>query len=347
MTGPVALFRRLGLAMAPLAVLAAGAAPAQEILDGIAAQVGSEIVLVSDVEQVAAPAIRGLRAEGANESEISMLKAEILERMIERALIRQVVHRAELHADEFEVDEAIEAIAAENDLTLDQLKESVEAQGLPYASYRQRIKEEIEHTKVMNGMVGSQVRIDESEIRALYEKEYSKQPEGGEEIRLRHILVSADPAKPEAVEQACAAVRAAAARVRAGEPFTEVAADVSEVNPRQGGELGWVHRRFLAEWMRPIVDSMEPGQVSEVVPRQFGCNLMQLVERRPYERITYEEVRDQLHRHLFAERLSDQYMDFIEELRENTYIERKGIYAEAAGRGADRARLPAEPPGTF
>ncbi|MDX1649066.1 MAG: SurA N-terminal domain-containing protein [Myxococcota bacterium] len=338
----------LGLALAA----APGSARAQseeggELLDGIAAQVGSEIVLISDVNQVAAPAVRGLRAEGADDRQIAMLKVEVLERMIERALIRQVVRRAELEASEFEVDEAIDAIAAENDLTLEQLKESVESQGLPYEAYRQRIKEEIEHTKVMNGMVGSQVRIDEQEIRDLYEKEYSDQPVGGDELRLRHVLVSADPQKPASVEEACRQVRAAAARVRAGEPFPEVAEDVSEVNPKQGGELGWVHRRFLADWMGPIVDGMQPGDVSDVISMPFGCNLIQLVDRRPYERITYDEVREQLRRRLFSQRMSERYAEFIEELREQTYIERKGIYAEASRLRAERGAEPSEPPGTF
>lgn len=343
-TGLVACLALAGTSATPQA-------SAEEVLDGIAAQVGSEIVLVSDVDQVAAPAIRGMQAEGgASEREVAMLKAEILERMIERALIRQVVRRAELEATEFEVDEAIGAIAAENDLSLEELQESVEAQGLPYESYRRRIKEEIEHTKVMNGMVGSQVRIDEKEIRDLYDKEYANQPVGGNELRLRHILVSADPEKPGSMDVACAQVRAAAERVRAGEPFPEVAADVSEVNPQQGGELGWVHRRFLAAWMGPVVDAMEPGDVSDVLTMEFGCNLMQLVDRRPYEPISYEEVREQLRNRLFSERMSKHYTEFIEELREQTYIERKGIFAEAARLDPKQAAspgAPAETPGTF
>lgn len=348
---------RLACALVAGAVaLPAASARADELLDGIAAQVGSEIVLVSEVNQVAAPALRGMEAEGGvSEREEAMLKAQILERMIERALIRQVVRRAELEASEFEIDEAIDSIAAENDLTLEQLRESVEAQGLPYEVYRERIKKEIEHTKVMNGMVGSQVRIDEKEIRAVYDEEYSNQPSGGDELRLRHILVSANPEEPAEVEAACDQVRAARARVRGGEPFPQVAADVSEVNPQRGGELGWVHRRFLAEWMVPVVDEMEDGEISDVLNMKFGCNLIQLVERRPYEHISYEEVRDELRRRLFSERMETEYEDFIAELRDQTYIERKGLFAEAASpqtrQAPERVREavpePAEMPETF
>lgn len=329
---PVPGAPRAGLALllaSCLALAHADGARAQELLDGIAAQVGSEVVLISDVNQVARPALRGIEAQGASERDVAMLKAEVLERMIERALIRQIVRRAELEATDAEVDQAIGAIASENGLDVEQLRESVEAQGLPFEAYRQRIKEEIEHSKVMNGMVGSRVRIEEEEVRALYAEEYSNQPESGEEVRIRHILVSADPGRPESVERACARVSQAAERVRAGEPFPQVAADVSEVNPKQGGEFGWVHRRFLAAWMGPIVDAMQPGEVSDVIPMEFGCNLMQLVDRRTYDPVDYEEVRGQLRRRLFSQRMEKHYKDFIEELRSNTYIERKGVFAEA------------------
>ena len=43
--------------------LIAAAAAAEEIVDGIAAQVGSEIVLVSEVLQIAEPAEQRIRAE--------------------------------------------------------------------------------------------------------------------------------------------------------------------------------------------------------------------------------------------------------------------------------------------
>ena len=164
---------------AALTLLLAAAAAAQEIVDGIAAQVGSEIVLISDVQQIAGPSERRMREAGAKDGDIAMMRAEILERMIERALIRQMVRRAELDATEAEIDDAIEGIAKENGLSVEQLKESVEAQGLPFQSYRERIRGEIEHAKVINGMIAARVRVEEKDIRALYDEEYGDQPAGG------------------------------------------------------------------------------------------------------------------------------------------------------------------------
>jgi peptidyl-prolyl cis-trans isomerase SurA len=321
-------------ALAALAlVLALGAAPAaqtSELVDGIAAQVGNEIVLVSEVAQVAAPAEAQLRKRGAGERELAVLRAEILERLIERALIRRVVHRAELSATAAEVDEAIAAIASENDLRPEQLRASVEAQGMPFDTYRERIRGEIEQSKVINGMVAARVRVEEREVRAHFEKEFANQPRGGEEVRLRHILVALDPEVPATKRAACSKVERGLARIRAGEPFGEVAEEISEVNPRRGGDIGWLHMTSLADWMVAALAGMQPGEISGVLETTFGCNLLELVERRPWEPISYEQAREALRRELFHERMAKEYDKFMDSLRKQTYIERKGIFAEAA-----------------
>lgn len=321
-------------ALAALATLLAmgfaAAAPGADLVDGIAAQVGGDIVLVSEVTQVAAPAEAQLRKRGAAERDLAVLRAEILERLIERALIRQVVRRAELAATDAEVDEAIAAIASENDLRPEQLRESVESQGLPFDAYRERIRGEIEQSKVINGMVAARVRVEEREVRALYEKEFSNQPTGGEEVHLRHVLVAFDPDEPAAKRAACSRVERALARIRAGEPFEALAEEISEVNPGRGGDIGWIHVSSLARWMVEALAPMQPGETSDVLETAFGCNLLQLLERRPWEPISYERAREALRRELFNDRMATEYDKFMESLRKQTYIERKGVFAEAA-----------------
>ena len=86
--------RTFGRAALALALVTGGAARAQEpVLDGIAAQVGSDIVLVSEVRNLVGPMEKKMKEAGAPESELAALRQDALERLIERALIRQVVRR--------------------------------------------------------------------------------------------------------------------------------------------------------------------------------------------------------------------------------------------------------------
>jgi peptidyl-prolyl cis-trans isomerase SurA len=292
-----------------------------QLIDGIAAQVGSDIVLVSEVRDLAAPAIARAKAAGAAPRDLKMIEAQALERLIEKALLRIVVKRAELQATDEEVDGTIAEIASDNGITPEQLRASVEAQGLPYAAYRERIKGEIEHSKVVNGVIGSRIEIKPEEVREIYDREIAKRPQSGEELRARSFVVA--PAAPSEKEAACANVRAAHARVAAGEDLLEVANGVATMDP----ELGWVHESQLAPWLEAAVRPLAPGQISEVSEEPFGCVFVQLVERRAVKQIAFEDAQRAITNQLYQQRLEGEYEKFIAEIRENTYIERKGTIA--------------------
>lgn len=301
----------------------------EEFVDGIAAQVGSDIVLASEVYRFSRPVEKKMRDAGAPPDEIAKLRADLLERMIERRLIEQAVRRVEIDASDSEIDTAIASIADENGLTAEQLRKTVEAKGLTYEAYREQIRGEIQRQKLVSGAVQAQVRVEDEEIRALYQKRFSGQPKGGEEVRLRHILVPFGIDSGGAEDEACGKARRARQRALDGEDFAEVAADVSAVNAEFGGDVGWVHLSNLAAWMAVPVSGMDEGTLSEVIRMPFGCNVLFLVQRRPFQPMTYEEAQSALYQELFDEKMADQYQTFVDTLRERTYIERKGMFAGA------------------
>jgi len=311
-----------------LAAALAGAARAEQLVDGIAAQVGSDVVLISEVAEAAGPTEARARAQGATSEDIRQLYFEVLEQMIERALIRQVVKRAEIGASDAEVDDAIARIASENKLSPDKLRASVEAQGMPYALYRERIRGEIEHARVINDLVASKARVDEKELRVIYDKEIGKQPKGGEELFLRVVVMTPQSAEPDAREAACAQLDAARARIAGGESFEEVGRELNAANPESRGSQAWVHESELASWMRSAVEALPAGVVSQRIDADFGCGIVQVVEKRAFVPKTYEQAKEGLYRKVFDERLAAEYKKMVDRLRAQTYIERKGVFGD-------------------
>ncbi len=321
--------------------LAAAALPgrADEVLvDGIAAQVGGEVVLISEVMQTVGPREAQARAAGLDEIEIAKMRADALEQLIEWRLIERVVEQAELYATDEEIDEAIGSIASENNLTMDQVKQSVVAGGLSWDEYRDEIKREIERRKVVNAMVATRVRVDDADVEALYRETFSEQPDGGTTFHLRQILVARTPpaedGTPPEPEMVCAAAAAALARIEAGEAFENVAAEVSGVEPRRGGDIGWLHEDQIASWMSDVLATLQDGQVSGVIELPFGCSLLKLVERRAFEPMTLEQATPMLQQRVFERTLNEELTAWMEKLRESTYIQRHGYFAEAAQLGS-------------
>jgi len=148
---------------------------------------------------------------------------------------------------------------------------------------------------------------------------------------------------PSARRAACADAQHARKLLAAGESLDLVASELPEAS--RAADLGWIHDTMLASWMAEEVRGLQPGGATRVIETQFGCNVLQLVERRPFKKREFEDVQNQLFDELFAVRMQEEYTEFIEKLRKQTYIERKGFFAEAARLSADRnaATMPPGP----
>ena len=300
--------------------------PSGALVDGIAAQVGTEVVLISDVDRVANPIEAKIREQGATDADVVLLRSDVLDKLIERKMIGLLAKRVEIEATDFEIDDAIAGIAKENNLDADGLKKSVESQGLSFDAYRHRIAEEIVQQKVLGSMVRSRVKIEDAQIRKLYDQRYGAMPAGGEEVHLVHMAAGADDGKPKSIAAACDKVRRGLTRVRAGESFATVASEVSQASP----DLGWLPARTLAPWMQEAAGSLQPGQVSGVIELPVGCAVVQLVERRKVEALSFEEAKPQLRELMMDQAFQEEYVRFVEKLHKQTYVERKGTFSEAS-----------------
>ena len=98
---------------------------------------------------------------------------------------------------------------------------------------------------------------------------------------------------------------------------------VSDMNPERGGELGWMHQDDLAGWMSTTIRTLQPGEVSQVVEMPFGCNLLEVVDRRPFRPVEYEEAKLQLQNIVYQEKTELEYTKWLDVLRSQTYIERR------------------------
>ena len=339
---PRSFFRRAGRAAARLGPVAAlglslswaGAAQAAEaLIDGIAAQVGHRYVLISEVEQLARPVLERMRAAGAPPAEIHKMRDEVLARLIDEKLIATFVARVDMEASQEEIDNTVRNIASDNGLSVDQLRASVESHGLTMEEYRSKLKSELERSRVLNAVVRSEVQVETEEIELAYQDRFGDQRQGGQEANLRHIMVAAGGESGRDERTACLIAQDAADQIRAGEmEFREMARRITEMNPEQEGELGWFHTDEIAPWMASALDGMQPGDVSDAISMPFGCNVLQLVERRTFTPVSFADAEPKLRAELSQHKMEKEYVSWLDTLRKQTYISRKGIYAESSAR---------------
>jgi peptidyl-prolyl cis-trans isomerase SurA len=179
-------------------------------------------------------------------------------------------------------------------------------------------------------MVASRVTVDEEEVEQLYQERFEDQPESGTTVHLAQIMVPADPNRGATTADACKFVGQLRERIAGGEAFAALAMQYSAAAPQQGGDIGWLHMESMAGWMVKLIEPLEPGDISPVAELPYACTIVELKERRDWKPVSYADVKDSLHMEVFDSKLRGEYTIWIDELRDHTFIERRGYFADAA-----------------
>jgi hypothetical protein len=95
--------------------------------------------------------------------------------------------------------------------------------------------------------------------------------------------------------------------------------------------------------MVEAVDRLQPGATSGLLELPVGCAVLRLVERREVAPVSLEQARAELESALYDQKFEQEYERFIEKLRKQTYVDRKGAFANAgrldAASDAETTRL--------
>jgi hypothetical protein len=122
-----------------------------------------------------------------------------------------------------------------------------------------------------------------------------------------------------AVSGAEAKAKAAIERVKKGEDFTAVAASVGEDDAAKisHGEIGYLTKEQMGKEYADIVSRLKPGEMSAPIKTQFGWHVVQFVDERTRQILSFEEMHDRLA--AFASRNAQ--VQLIDQLRKASPLE--------------------------
>jgi len=173
---------------------------------------------------------------------------------------------------------------------------------------------------------------DRAALERLARNQYDAEPQKfdtPEQVRVRHILVSAKACEPEANARELLA--------KARQPGTDFAALAKENSDdpgsaARGGDLGFFARgRMTAAFENAAFALKQPGDLSEVVKTEFGYHVIRLEERKPAERQPFEAVRDNLVKSLAESESRARRQVVLDQITAAIQFDRDAIEAVAAG----------------
>ncbi|HEU6455908.1 MAG TPA: peptidylprolyl isomerase [Roseateles sp.] len=265
--------------------LAAFQAPAQTPTlqpgDYIAAVVNQDVVAASEVIQRTERLRQEARQRGEVMPETSGLRKQALEALIEDRVLVTYARENGPRVDEAELDRVVANVAAQNKLTMDQLRERLKADGTDYKSFRENLRDQMMTERVREREVQSRIKITDAEIDAYLDKKRAALEQGGM-VDLAQVLVSVPEGASEAVvAEKRARAEAALARIKGGEDFAKVAREVSEDgNKARGGEIGMRPVDRLPDLFVNAVKNLKAGEVvPELLRSGAGFHVLKVVQR--------------------------------------------------------------------
>jgi peptidyl-prolyl cis-trans isomerase SurA len=247
-------------------------------LESIAAVVDEDLILRSELDRAVANIVAQYAGRQDQLPPLPILERQVLERLI---LVKiQTAHAAStgLRVSDQELDAAIGAIAQQNNLSPEQLRQQLASDGMGFDDFRASIRDELLIQRMRQRFAQTRISVSDAEVDAALAAQ-----SGNTQYRLAHILVALpEGATPEQIELGQTKIDGIKGLIDRNEmDFAAAAVRYSDSpNALEGGDLGWRSLDEIPAAFANVIRNLQPGQVFGPVRGPSGFQLLKLVEVR-------------------------------------------------------------------
>jgi peptidyl-prolyl cis-trans isomerase SurA len=263
----------------------------------VAAVVNDGVVLNSELEEQLVAVTERLRDQKLELPPESVLRQQVLERLVVQELQMQRAERAGLKVPDEALNDALAEVAQRNQIPLSQLPQALQAQGIDYASYRDSMRKELVRSLLLQRDVYQHIAVTPREVDQYLERQKNAPLEAAE-YNVSHILIAIpQAATPEQIEEAGKKAKDVYERASKGEDFAQLAVAYSNSQKAlEGGSLGWLKGAQVPTFLTETVAKLKAGEVSAPMRTPTGWHLVKLNDIR---NSSTQQIIDQVHaRHI-------------------------------------------------
>ncbi|MCA7013506.1 peptidylprolyl isomerase SurA [Dickeya dadantii] len=266
----------LGLA---LSANMAFAAP-QEV-NKIAAVVDNSVVLESDINSLLQSVKLNAQEAGQQLPDDATLRHQILERLIMDNIVLQMAQKMGVQITDEQLDRSIANIAAQNRMSVDQLRSRLAAEGVSFDTYRNQIRKDMIIAEVRNSEVRRRVTVLPQEVDSLAQQ-IASQGASGPEVNLSQILIPL-PENPtqDQVDKAESLANRLVKEASQGADFGKLAITYSaDPQALKGGQMGWGRPQELPSLFAERLTNPQKGQVIGPIRSGVGFHILRVNDTR-------------------------------------------------------------------
>lgn len=252
------------------------------LVDTIIAVVNSEVITLKELEDRLKLIERRMQREKIQMPARDVLKGQLLERMIVNRAQIQLAKESGIRVDDIMLDRSVARIAEQNNLSIQNFRDQLEKDGIPFSRFREEIREEITLQRLREKEVDNKLQISESEIDNFLAASAGKTQGAEDEINIAHILVRVpENASAQQIADRRQRAETAMAQLKSGSDFAKIAASFSDASDAMaGGLIGWRSQSRLPQLYVEVTEKLAPNEISAVVRSANGFHILKLLGKR-------------------------------------------------------------------
>jgi parvulin-like peptidyl-prolyl isomerase len=282
------------------AALATSSARA-EVVDAIAAVVNGQVITRQNIDA----AITTRTKLNKNDPNV---QAQMLDYLIEEAILESLAKGLRVVVDEAAVDSAIANIRRGTGLDMFGFVQALERKGTTWEAYFASIRGEMLRSQVFGRSMREALRPDDKRLRKYYLQNSDKFRKPGK-VRLSHLLLASGTGEARLITK----------KVNEGVSFNSAALDVSGQTPL---DTGFMDEEGLSELFKGAVAVTRKGALSPVIPSVDGDHLLLVADRTLGVLPSFEESREEVMKKFTRSGERELYRNWMEEQKRKATIER-------------------------
>lgn len=262
-------------------------AQTEEKIDSIVALVDDDVILRSELDIAIKGIVDRIRQQGGELPPQNLLEKQVLERLIIRRLQLLRAYQTGIRISDSDIDQSLMMLADQNQLSLMQLRQLIEADGEDFIEFRQNIGEEMMTERLRQRVVNSMDPITETEIDILLASERFNTGE----YNISHILIGLkEGATPQMIAEQESKANNLHQQLQEGLDFASAAISYSDSQEAlEGGLVGWRDLNSVPVAFSDAIKNLRAGQFTVPIRSPAGFHIIKVNEYRERSQVMATE----------------------------------------------------------
>jgi peptidyl-prolyl cis-trans isomerase SurA len=227
---------------------------------------------------------------------------QLLNDVINDYVIEDIAKKDGIVLTDEDINQFIENVAKNNNLTKDQLEQKIKQEGLSYDYYKEFAKFNAYKLKVMQKIFAPTIQIDEQEIKNFYNNHPNLFNQSTVVLDIIETKNKTD------IEDAMKQLQLGASFDSVKEKYS-----VDKSEPKK------VYLSDINKQLQGIIEKMQVGQISPIIESSNGYFIIKVLDKKDVN-LSFDEVKDKIRNLLFEEKLQDRFASWLNGIKSSMDI---------------------------